>query len=67
MDESHSKMRDNQKKRPRTEKSDTETETVRRDPRLSQSCYKKGNMTNNYLTDSDEEAIVDFVNDHEEL
>ena len=24
-------------------------------------------MTNIYLTDSDEEAIVDFVKDHEEL
>ena len=28
---------------------------------------KKGHMTNIYLTDSDEEAIVDFVTDHDEL
>ena len=28
---------------------------------------KEGHMTNIYLTDSDEEAIVDFVKDHEEL
>ena len=29
--------------------------------------HKKGHMTNIYLTDSDEEAIVDLVKDHEEL
>ena len=29
--------------------------------------YKKGYMTNIYLTDSDEEAIVDLVKDHKEL
>ena len=29
----------------------------------SQSQYKEGHMTNIYLTDSDEEAIVDFVKD----
>ena len=28
---------------------------------------RKGHMLNIYLTDSDEEAIVDFVQDHEEL
>ena len=33
----------------------------------SQSCYKKGHITNVYLTDSDEEAIMDFVKGHEEL
>ena len=33
----------------------------------SQSCYKKGHMTNIHLTVSDEEAIVDFVKDHDEL
>ena len=33
----------------------------------SQSRYKKGHMTNIYLTDSDEEAIMNFVKDHEEL
>ena len=32
-----------------------------------QSCYKKGHITNLYLTDSDEEAIVDFVKDHKEF
>ena len=32
----------------------------------SQSRHKKGDMTNFYLTYSDEEAIVDFVKDHEE-
>ena len=29
------------------------------------SRHKKGHMTNIYLTDSDEEAIVGFVKDHE--
>ena len=33
----------------------------------SQSRHKKGHVTNIYLTDSDEEAIMDFVKDHEEL
>ena len=33
----------------------------------SQSRYKKGHMTNIYLTDSDEKEFVDFVKDHEEL
>ena len=32
-----------------------------------QSRRKKGHMTNIYLTDSDEEAFVDFVKDHEEF
>ena len=31
----------------------------------SHSRHKKGHMTNIYPTDSDEEAIVDFVKDHE--
>ena len=31
-----------------------------------QSRHKKGHVTNIYLTDSDEEAIVDFVKDREE-
>ena len=31
------------------------------------SRHKNGHMTNMYLTDSDEEAIVDFMKDHEEL
>ena len=55
---------------PRTERSDTKIEregggeagTVQ-----SQSRHKKGDMTNIYVTDSDEEAIVNFVKDHEEL
>ena len=29
--------------------------------------HKKGHMTNSYLTDSEKEAIVNFVKDHEEL
>ena len=33
----------------------------------SNSRHKKGYMTNIYLTDSDEEAFVDFVRDHKEL
>ena len=33
----------------------------------SQSTYKKGHMTYKHLTNSDEEVIVDFVKDHEEL
>ena len=33
----------------------------------SQLRHKKGNMSNIYLTDSDAEAIVDFVKDHKEL
>ena len=33
----------------------------------SESRHKKGHMTNIYLIDSDEEAIVDFVKDHKEL
>ena len=33
----------------------------------SQSHYKNRHMTNVYLSDSDEEAIVNFVKEHEEL
>ena len=33
----------------------------------SHSRQKKGHMTNIYLTDPDEETIVDFVKDHKEL
>ena len=54
-------------KRPRTKKSDTETEAVGGEAGPSLPQCKKGHMTNIYLTDSDEEAIVDFVKDHEEL
>ena len=44
-------------KRPRVEKSDTETEAAGGEAGPSQSHYKKGYMTNVYLTDSEEEAI----------
>ena len=54
-------------KRPRTARSDTETDAAGGGVEPSQLCYKKGHMTNVYLTDSDKEAIVDFVKDHEEL
>ena len=58
------------KKNARIEWSDTEMDTEDgREAGTSQmkSRHKKGHMTNIYLTDSDEEAIVDFVKDHEEL
>ena len=45
------------RKRSRAEKSDTETEAVGGEVGPSQ--YKKGHMTNIYLTNSDKEAIVD--------
>ena len=32
-----------------------------------QSKHKEGHMTNIYLSDSGQEAIVDFAKDHEEL
>ena len=65
--ESHSQEEGVAEKRPRTEKSDTETEAVGGEVGLSQSRYKKGHMTNIYLTDLDEETIVDFEMDHEEF
>ena len=50
------------------DKSDTETEAGG-EAGISQSHlrYKKGHMTSMYRTDSDEEAIVNFVKDHKEL
>ena len=48
-------------------KNNTETEAVGGEAGPSQSQYKKGHMTNIYLTDSDKKAIVDFVKDHKEL
>ena len=48
---------DRREKRPRT---DT-------DPECMQSRQKKGQMKSIFLSDSDEEAIVDFVKQHEEL
>ena len=63
----HSQEEGQPEKRPRTERSDTETEAARGEVGPSQSHCKKGHMTNIYLTDSDEEAIVDFAKDHKEL
>ena len=54
------------RKRARAEKSDTEIEAGG-EAGTSQSQYKEGHMTNIYLMYSDEEDIVDFVKDHEEL
>ena len=53
-------------KRARTEKSNTETEAGG-EAGTSQSRYKMGHMTNIYLTELDDEAIVDFLKDHKEL
>ena len=53
--------------RPRREGSDTETEAAGGEAGTSQSRYKKGHMTNIYLTDSDKEALLDFLKDYEEL
>ena len=65
VEESHSQDEGQPEKRPRTERSDAET--AGREVGPLQSHYKKGHLTNIYLTDSDEEAIVDFVKDHEEF
>ena len=55
-------------KRPRTEKSEMDTEGGgEAGTSQSQSKHMKGHMANIYLTDSDEGAIIDFVKDHEEL
>ena len=53
-------------KHARTDKSDTEAGGEAVTSQLH-SRHKKGHMTNIYLTDSDKEAIVDFVKDHEKL
>ena len=37
------------------------------DPECTRSRQKKGQMKSIFLSDSDEEAIVDFVKQHEEL
>ena len=66
MKELHSQENGQPEKWPRTERSETETEAAGGEVGPSQLCYKKGHMTNIYLTDSDEETIVDFVKDHEE-
>ena len=56
-------------KRPRTERRESEMDTEGgRDAGTStqfQSRCKKRHATNIHLTDSEEEAIVDFVKDHE--
>ena len=59
-------------KHARTDKSDTEMDTCTEgggELGTSQSDlrHKKKHMTNILLMDSDEEAIVEFVKDHEEL
>ena len=50
MEETHSQQEAVAEKRPRTEKSDTETEAVG-ETGTSQSQYKKGHITNIFLTD----------------
>ena len=58
-------------KAPRTEWCESEIDTEDGgEARVSTECqsrHKKGHMMNICLTDSDEEVIVDFVKDHEEL
>ena len=56
----------------KTDKSDTELDTCAEGggevgTLQSHSGHKKRHMTNIYLTDFDEKAIVDFVKVHEEL
>ena len=58
------------KKHPSTERSETEMDTEgggEVGTSQPQSRHKKWHMANNYLKDSHEEAIVDFINDQEEL
>ena len=64
--ETHSQEEGVAEKRARTQKNETETEAGRQEG-PSQSQFKYGHMTNIYLTVSNEEAIVDFVKDHEEI
>ena len=66
-EELHSQEEGQPEKRPRRERSDTETEATGEESGPSQLSYKKGHMSNIYLTDSDEDSIVHFVKDHEEL
>ena len=53
--------------RPRTERSNTETEADGAKAGPSQLHYKNGHMTNVYLTDLRRRLAKDFVKDHEEL
>ena len=58
------------KKCGQTDRRDTEMDReCGGEPGISQlhSRHKKGHITNIYLMDSDEEAIVDFVKDHKNL
>ena len=58
------------KKHARTDINDTEIDTDaggEAGTSQSYSRHKKRHMTNIYLTDSEEEEIVDFVKDHKEL
>ena len=58
------------KKCARTGRSDTEVDTeAGGEVGILQllSRHKNGHVMNIYLTDSDEEAIVDFISDHKEL
>ena len=58
------------KKHARTDKSDTRMDTQaggEANTSQSHSRHKKGCMTNIYLTDAHEKAIVDFIKDHDEL
>ena len=63
----HTQQRRKWNKRARTDRSDTEMDTEgggEMGTSQSHKRHKKGHMT---LTDSDEEAFVDFVKDHKEL
>ena len=62
----HSQEEGHPKKKAQ-DRSDTETEAAQREAGPSQSHYKKGHMTKLYLTDSEKEAIVNFVKNHKEL
>ena len=66
-EESYSQEEGQPEKRHRRERNDTETEAAGGEMGPSQSRYKKGHMTNVYLTDFDVEATVNFVKDHKEL
>ena len=66
-EELHLQKEGHPEKRPRTERSDTKTEAAGGEAGPSQSRFKKGHMANVYHTDSDKEAVVDFVKDSKEL
>ena len=59
-EETHLQKEGVAEKRPRTDRSNTETEAGG-EVAPSQSGCKKEHMTSIYLTTSDEEAIVDFI------